>query len=297
MATRILNFGSLNIDHVYLVDHFVRPGETLGSKSYRVFMGGKGSNQSVALARAGASVAHAGKIGTDGKWIKDRLRSFGVDTSFLDVSSRPSGHAIIQINRHGENAIILSAGANHAITAQDAWQVLHHFRRGDYLLLQNEISAMPTIMRLAAKKGLKIVFNPSPMQPKVFTYPLRLVDIFIINEIEGWQLTGRKQPAQIAAAMRRRFPRAAMALTLGARGVLYADRDGVFRIPALKVKVVDTTAAGDTFTGYFLAELIRGAPVKVAIELANKAAAICVTRAGAADSIPKRQEVIKKLKI
>lgn len=292
MPTRILNFGSLNIDRVYAVDHFVRPGETLSSSAYHVFMGGKGSNQSLALAYAGARVAHAGKLGRDGVWLKDRLQRAGVDTTHLTITDQPSGHAVIQVNRHGENAIILFGGANRAITRKDAARVLKHFNRSDILLLQNEISAIPDIMRTAAKKGMKIVFNPAPMHRSVLSYPLRLVDIFIVNEIEGAQLTGRKQPEQIAAAMRRRFPRAAIVLTLGARGVLYADRTTTFKVPAAKVRVVDTTAAGDTFIGYFLAELTRGVDARSALKTANRAAAICVTRPGAADSIPKRSEVI-----
>lgn len=291
MQTRILNFGSLNIDHVYAVDHFVRPGETLSGKTYRVFMGGKGSNQSIALANAGAHVAHAGKLGRDGAWLKKRLRQAGVDTTHLKITDQPSGHAIIQVNRHGENAIILFGGANRAITPKDAARVLHHFSRGDYLLLQNEISSISEIMRTAAKRRMKIVFNPAPMQHSVLSYPLYLVDIFIINAIEGEQLTGYKQPRQILKAIRRRFPRATVVLTLGAQGVLYADCSTTFKIPVVKVRVVDTTAAGDTFIGYFLAELVRSADARSALELASRAAAICVTRPGAADSIPKRSEL------
>jgi ribokinase len=287
----ILNFGSLNIDHVYSVDHLVRPGETLGSTRYRVFMGGKGSNQSIALAYAGAQVFHAGKLGRDGVWLKDRLQQSGVNTTLVDITDGPSGHAIIQVNKEGENAIILFGGANRAITPADAVKALSHFIKGDYLLLQNEISATPEILREAARIGLRIFFNPAPMHRDVLDYPLDLVSGFIVNEIEGGELTGETAPARILAAMQRRFPDAMTVLTLGADGVMCTQAGKTVRVPAVPVKAVDTTAAGDTFIGYFLAELLRGSALKAALALACKAAAICVTRPGAADSIPKREEV------
>ena len=289
---KIINFGSLNIDHVYSVDHFVRPGETLNSERYEVFMGGKGSNQSIALAYAGAGVCHAGKLGRDGAWLKERLQQSGVDTTFVELTDGPSGHAIIQVNKDGENAILLFGGSNRTITKVDAVRVLGHFSRGDYLLLQNEISAMPDIMKEAARMGLRLFFNPAPMHRDVLDYPLDLVDGFIVNEIEGGELSGETVPDRVLAAMQRRFPRAMTVLTLGAEGVLCAQNGRTVRVPAVKVKAVDTTAAGDTFIGYFLAELMRGAKTQAALELACRAAAICVTRPGAADSIPRRQDVL-----
>ena len=288
---RILNFGSLNIDHVYAVEHFVRPGETLNSDRYQIFMGGKGSNQSVALALAGAAVSHAGKLGREGVWLRERLQGYGVDTTFIDIVDGASGHAIIQVDREGENAIILSGGANRMIVADDASRVLRHFERGDYVLLQNEISGIPDIMREAARIAMKIVFNPAPMSRDVASYPLDLVSCFIVNEIEGAELSGADRPNSVLAAMRKRFPKATTVLTLGAQGVLYGDADGTVRVSGVPVKAVDTTSAGDTFIGYFVAETMRGSTPRVALELANRAAAICVTRPGAADSIPKRAEV------
>lgn len=290
-SPRVLNFGSVNIDHVYGVDHFVRPGETISGASYRVFMGGKGSNQSIALARAGARVFHAGKIGRDSVWIKQKLRAAGVDTSLLRTADMPGGHAIIQVNPWGENAIIVYGGANRAVTPADARRVLERFGPGDYLLAQNEISSLPYIMRLAAKRGMKIVFNPSPMDSSALACPLHLVDIFIVNEIEARTLCGRGGPWQILKTMRRKFPRSSTVMTLGRRGAAYCGPEGVFSAPAPRVRAVDTTAAGDTFTGYFLAGLAAGAGPREAIGLACRAAALCVTRRGAADSIPSMAEV------
>ena len=288
---RIVNFGSLNIDHVYQVDHFVRPGETLASTGYRVFMGGKGGNQSMALALAGAPVVHAGKLGRDGVWLKERLARTGVDSSHVEIVEGASGHAIIQVNSDGENAILLHGGTNQAITADDGKRVLAAFGTGDTLLLQNEISAIPALMREAVARGLAVAFNPAPMHADVASYPLDCVSLFVVNEVEAAGLTGETSPDRVLAAMRRRFPRAATVLTLGGEGAAYAGDEGTFRAPALRVEAVDTTAAGDTFIGYFLAERLRGSTPPAALAMACRAAAICVTRPGAADSIPRRAEV------
>ena len=290
---RILNFGSLNIDHVYRVPHFVRPKETLASADYHRFAGGKGFNQSIALARAGADVAHAGRIGPDGAWLRDLLAGAGVGVRHLLTGDAPTGHAIISVTPDGQNSIVLYGGANRTVTAADAAETLADFGAGDWLLLQNEISAMPEIMRLAAARGLRIALNPAPMDAAVPSYPLESVACLIVNEIEGAQLAGAVEPQAILDALRRRLPAAEVVLTLGEQGVLAAgpDADAV-RVPAVRVaKVADTTAAGDTFTGYYLAGLLRGAEFRDALATACRAAAICVTRPGAADSIPTRAEV------
>ncbi len=288
----VLNFGSLNIDHVYRVPHFVRPGETLTSLDYRRFAGGKGLNQSIALARAGAQVHHAGKVGPEGTWLRDTLAAEGVNVDFVQVTDDPTGHAIIQVVPEGENAIVIYGGANRTITPADATRVLAHFGPGDWLLLQNEISALAEILAQAGAQGLAIAFNPAPMTPEVLTYPLEHVRLFIVNQTEGAALTGETEPEAILAAMRRRFPQAATVLTLGAQGSLYADSEhGRIHTPAVPVQAVDTTAAGDTFTGYLLAGLMEGLSPAQALALATRAAAICVTRPGAAPSIPYRAEV------
>ena len=292
---RILNFGSLNIDHVYQVPHFVRPGETLASRGYSSFVGGKGCNQSVALARAGAAVAHAGKVGHDGVWLKEFLAKTGVDASLTKISSAWTGHAIIQVSGNGENSIILHGGANHDISPEDAAAALEKFGEGDWLLLQNEISSIPEIMRLAHARGLKIALNPAPISEELRDYPLDLVSTFILNEIEGSELSGEKEEEKIIAKLAALYPKAAIVLTLGSRGVRYKDAKQEFCAASEKVKAIDTTAAGDTFIGYFLADIIAESPVETALKNACKAAAICVTRKGAALSIPERKELAEKL--
>ncbi len=288
---KVLSFGSLNIDHVYQVAHFVRPGETLSCEGYQQFSGGKGFNQSIALAHAGANAYQAGMIGDDGAWLKDRLESSSVDTRFLESVDGPSGHAIIQVNSAGENSIIIHGGANRSITSEYIKSTLNHFDSGDQVLLQNEINGIPEIMGQCAERGLSIAFNPAPMNPEVLDYPLDLVDCFIVNEIEGSELTGETNPDHILSAMKATYPRAAIVLTLGEEGVLFGDKTATISVPAPQVKPVDTTAAGDTFIGYFLADFIHHRDIETTLHTACRAAAICVTRQGAADAIPRRDEV------
>ena len=289
---KVLNFGSLNFDRVYEVEHFVRPGETITSKNYRLLCGGKGLNQSVALAHAGAKVFHAGKIGRDGQLLVARLKTAGVDTSHIGVAeSAPTGHAVIQVDKHGQNSIIIHGGANREIRTEDAKRVLAHFAAGDCLLLQNEINSISEIIDQAKKQGLTIFLNPAPMDRRVLDYPLDKVDYFIINNLEGRELTGEAESEAILKTMRKRFSRAVTILTLGEQGAIYADRQTRISVPAEKVAPVDTTAAGDTFIGYFIAQKAKGHTVEHCLRTASRAAAICVTRRGAADSIPLEEEV------
>jgi ribokinase len=289
---KILNFGSLNIDHVYSVEHFVRPGETISSGSYKQYCGGKGLNQSIALARAGAEVYHAGRVGSDGSILLDTLEEAGVDTRFVIRDNIVSGHAIIQVNADGDNCIILYGGANQNIASEDIGKVLGHFSEGDYVLLQNEINNIHLIMDKAKKRGLKIVFNPAPMNSAVLDYPLELVDIFIVNEVEGCDLTGKTEPEEIINAMLQSYPQASVVLTLGAKGAIYADNQSRYAVPAdTSIKVVDTTAAGDTYIGYFLSSMAKGISIENAMKLCSKACGICVSRSGASNSIPLAEEV------
>jgi ribokinase len=289
---KVLNFGSLNIDYVYRVPHLVQHGETLASHSLKIVAGGKGANQSVALARAGVKVFHAGKVGKEGSWLITKLAEAGVNTKWLKEGKESNGHAIIQVDDQGENAIILFAGANFQITEEEIDQVLEHFEKGDFLLLQNEINLIPSIIEKAHNKGLKICCNPAPMAPEVKNYPLHWIDILFVNEIEGAALVGGGSSEEILKKLSHRYPRAEIILTLGADGVLYQFQKTHYHVPIYPVRVVDTTAAGDTFTGYFLAYYLEGKSTQQALEFASKAAAICVSRSGAQDSIPTRAEVL-----
>jgi ribokinase len=287
----VLNFGSINVDHVYTVDHFVRPGETISCQEYQRFAGGKGLNQSIALAQAGACVFHAGKIGVSDKWLKKLMEDKGVDTRFVELIDSPSGHAMIQVNATGENSIVIVGGANQLILEADIERILADFGPDDYLLVQNEVNAVPNIIQSAKTKGMTIVFNPAPMNSQVLNYPLELVDILVVNETEARSLTGEIEPAAIYETLNHRYPHTAIVLTMGHKGATYFSSQLLFHQPAENVHVVDSTGAGDTFIGFFLAELINNKDPKAALAVATLAAAICVMRHGAADSIPSRREL------
>lgn len=289
---KILNFGSLNIDHVYQVEHIVRPGETLPSTSYQVFAGGKGANQSAALGRAGAQVFHAGRVGPEGQWLVDKLAGLGVDMRFTLGDEAPTGHALIQVDREGNNAIVLFAGCNTRIGEAQIDQTLAEFGRGDILLLQNEINNLPHLMHQAKLRGMMICFNPAPFTGQVTGYPLELVDILVVNEGEGSDLSGVQKSDLILKTLATRYPQTQILLTLGEQGAWYRSSSEIFAVPAERVLAVDTTAAGDTFIGYFLAGLAAGVSARQAMERATRAAALCVTRAGAMDSIPAASELV-----
>ena len=289
---KIVNFGSLNIDHVYDVNHFVRPGETLASEDYVQFAGGKGLNQSIALARAGATVLHAGKIGPEGEWLKEKLTSAGVDTSLVMKGLEPTGHAIIQVTPEGQNAIIVEGGANQCIRDEEIDKVLRALSNRDVLLLQNEINSIGKIIPLAKEKGARVVFNPAPITKAVKSFPLELVDILIVNEIEGAALATQESAQTILNRLVEKYPNTVIALTLSEKGVLFADKEQIIEVPAPKVDVLDTTAAGDTFVGFFISSLSSGAPIKDALTLACQAASLSVTRKGAAESIPTLSELV-----
>ncbi len=289
---KVLCFGSLNIDYTYKVDHFVKKGETLSSESLKVFSGGKGLNQSIALAKAGADIWHAGAIGSDGIFLVKELEKAGVNTEYITVLENVrTGNAIIQNDKEGDNCIILYGGANQAITKEQVNSVLEHFHSGDFLVLQNEINELPYIMGQAHKKEMKIVLNPSPMNDRIFELPLAYVNYFVLNEIEAGQLLNMEikegfDGKELSKKLLERFPEAAIVLTLGSDGSVYLDKQNRVCQSAFRVKTVDTTAAGDTFTGFFIGGILKKFSVGDAMEMASKAAAIAVSRAGAAPSIP-----------
>ncbi len=291
MVTKIINYGSLNIDYVYTVSHFVRPGETLSSASLETFSGGKGANQTTALARAGALVSHAGKIGAEGLWLKELLDKENVDTSYIHKSSKSNGHACIQVDEKGQNAIILFAGANKEITKDEINATLKHFKKGDYLLLQNEINNVDYLIEQGHKKGLIVCLNPAPMGKEILSYPLELVDVLIVNETEAKALAMKKDYESALEELEKLYPNTELILTIGQQGVIYSFKGKQVKVPAIKVEVVDTIGAGDTFIGYYLAAKVEGLSVEDCLQLATQASSLCVSRRGAQNSIPSRSEI------
>ena len=292
---RILNYGSLNIDHVYHVDHLVQAGETISARDCAVGCGGKGLNQSVALAMAGAEVYHAGLVGRDGGFLRRHLEDSGVDCRFLGSTDQPNGCAIIQVDPAGENAIVLFPGSNRALTEAEIDRTLCKFGRGDLLLVQNETNLVEHMIRRAASLGMYVALNAAPMDETARALPLELVRWLIVNETECAALTGRTDPEAMAEAVCSAHPELELILTLGADGSYYRKGDFSLYIPARRVEVADTTGAGDTFTGYLLAAFADGADPGYAMTFATAAAALCVTRSGASDSIPSLEEVLRAM--
>lgn len=288
---KLLNFGSINIDNCYRVKEFVRAGETISAEAVERHAGGKGFNQSVALARAGAEVYHAGCIGQDGLFLREMLAREGVKTELIRVAELPTGNAIIQVNSRGNNCILLYSGANGCVTEEYADRVLESFGPGDVLLLQNEISCLPYIIQTAVRKGMRIAWNPSPMNDGIRLPMLQAASWLFVNQVEAAEITGIEDREAGMEALIKLLPQTAILMTLGEDGAVYKDGSGLFRHGIYPVDTVDTTGAGDTFTGFFLASLLRGESAGRALETASKAAALSVTRPGAAESIPTREEL------
>lgn len=288
---KVLNFGSLNLDYVYQVPHFVQPGETLSASSLTINCGGKGLNQSIALARAGLAVYHAGKIGADGEMLRSILSENNVNTDYLLTSLQRTGNAIIQVDSSGQNSIVLFAGANHDIDDEMCRSILENFSSDDCLLLQNEINNLPLIIEEAYRKGMRIILNPSPANEIIFSLPLEKISIFLLNEIEGEMLSGKQNPDEIISVLASRYPNSCIVLTLGKEGSVCYSNGKTYYHPSFPVNAVDTTAAGDTFTGYFLASYLSSTNIHECLRKASLAASIAVSRPGAAASIPYPHEL------
>lgn len=288
---KILVFGSLNIDHDYHLEHIVAPKETLTVDSYEVVAGGKGLNASIALAKTKQQVYLAGVLGKNSELLVDSLNKYKVDTTFLDKQDVAAGHAIIQIDQNGENSIFVYPGSNACVRKGHVDEVLKHFSKGDFIIMQNEINNQDYIMTKAHEKGMIIFLNPSPCNKKLDTQPLEYVDYFFINEVEGFQLTNKTDSSEILQKMLDKFPNSHVILTLGSNGAYYSDNQQTLHCPAKKVSAIDTVGAGDTFMGYFIYGLTQNFNPQQCLEIATKASSITVQRKGAASSIPTIEEV------
>ncbi len=296
----VLVFGSINIDRTFKLPHTLLIGETLLSSSLSMQAGGKGANQAVALAKAGTETYIAGTIGSDGIWIRDQLREYGVNTSLLNIKDGCyTGTAIILLDNEGRNSIVLYGGGNRENDRKYISDVLSHFQEGDWVVLQNEINNLNLIIAKAKEKGLKICLNPSPFEEELLSLPFSDIDLIVLNEVEMQQLTGEKIEDNIDAykdrlnTLCKRYPASMVLLTLGEKGSLLKkpSSDLILYEPIVKTAVKDTTAAGDTFLGYFLSSVICGRTDKEAMKNATNASSIAVSRPGAMDSIPFKEEL------
>ncbi len=294
---RLVNLGSLCVDNVYAVPNIAAAGETVASLSHAVHPGGKGLNQSLAAAKAGAAVAHFGCIGADGRWLKDVLANAGVDVRGVREVAGTSGHAVIQVNPRGENAITIAGGANRRLTEQDFNAACVGLGDADWLLLQNEINDLERVLARAEEAPARVAFNVAPVDGREQAYDLAAVDLLIVNAVEAAALAGGRvaEPEAALRALAARYPDCDVALTLGRDGLLFARGAERSRLAAFPVQAVDETAAGDAFVGFLMAALIDGQDMQEALRRGAAAGALAVTQAGAATSIPEPAAVSKLL--
>lgn len=288
---KVVNFGSLNLDHLYHVPHAVAVGETLSARSYRISVGGKGLNQSIAAARAGISVFHAGLVGREGGMLVDCLRESGVDVSLVQATDAPQGHAVIQVNDDGNNCIIVFGGSNRQVSEAYIDQVLEGMGKGDCVIAQNEVSNVGHILMKAHELGCTVVFNASPIDDEILRLDYGAVDWLVVNELEGAAIAGCRKIEDIIPALAQKYPRLHIILTLGESGSLCYSEGQVWKQPAFPAQVVDTTGAGDTFLGYCTAGLLRGDSIPAMLRTAAAASSLAVSSLGAAASIPDRKQV------
>lgn len=283
----VYNLGSINADLFYRVPHLLTPGETLASTEHSRGLGGKGANMSVAIARGAARAVHIGAVGADGRWAVERLMEYGVDTRNIVELDVPTGHAIIMVDDHGENAILIHPGANRALTETHIATALESATDADTFLFQNETSAQVEGAKLASARGMRIVHAAAPFDAKAVEAVLPMLDILVMNAVEAQQLTDAVGMDVTDLTVRD------VIVTLGGDGCRWINTDdGTDRtFPAIPVTPVDTTGAGDTFTGFLVAGLDRGLPMEQAISLGQQAGAIMVTRRGTADVIPDLKDI------
>ena len=287
---KVLNFGALNLDYVYQVEHFVLPGETISAKNQRMSCGGKGLNQSIALSRAGAEVFHAGCIGQGGDLLKNILKENGVDMTYLKMVDEIQGNAMIQVDCAGENCILLFGGSNQCITEEQIVDTIAQFEEGDFLIIQNEINKVSDIINAAYEQGMKIFLNPSPFDEKIKDVDMNKITWILINEVEAEQFSGSAELEETWKILHEKYPDLSVLITLGDEGSVCYTNKGCYKQESYPVKVVDTTAAGDTYTGYFIECLMEKKTIKESMKYAA-ASALSVTKEGAAPSIPARVEV------
>ena len=281
----IWNLGSINIDSFYQLPHLPGPGETLTAQGYSQGLGGKGANMSVACARAGARVAHIGAVGADGRWTVERLLEYGVDTPHIAQVDTPTGLANIWVDAAGENSIVLFVGANHCLTEQMLGAALTEATPGDTLLMQNETNGQAYAKTTARMLGLRVVYAAAPFDAKAVMEIADGIDLLVLNEVEAGQLRDATGSDLVDLGIRD------VIVTLGEKGCAWITAGETRTFAAYPADPVDTTGAGDTFTGYLAAALDRGLSMEEAIDLGLRAASLMVRRQGTADVIPDLKEI------
>ncbi len=296
MKKKIIVIGSANIDMITKVPHIPAPGETVLGTDFFTIQGGKGANQAVAASRAGGEVVFLACVGAD-SFGEEALEAYAkekIDISYIKKTTEAStGVALINVAASGENSIAVAPGANSQLMPEDIMKHEDLLADAAIILVQLEVplETIETAAGIAAKYQIPFILNPAPAQ-KLETTLLEKVTILTPNEQEAQLLAGIKAPpAELATRLVSMGVKSAI-ITLGKEGAIYtSNNQEINHLPGIKVKAVDTTAAGDTFNGYLSAELAAGKSLAQAIELANKAAALSVTRLGAQPSVPFRAEL------
>lgn len=291
--------GSCNTDMVINMERLPLPGETLLGGKFFMNPGGKGANQAVAAARLGGKVLFIAKVGNDPFGVRavDQYKAEGINTKHVLVDKEhPSGVALILVDAHGENSIAVASGANAHLMPQDIDNARGAIEDGDILLMQLEtpLETVEHAALLAKQLGKKVILNPAPAHPLPESL-LRNLYMLIANETEaeyisGIQITDMNSVARAADIICGKGVENVV-ITLGSKGAFVKERGAYHQVQGLKVKAVDATAAGDTFCGALCVALAEGRSITEAVEFANRAAAITVTRMGAQSSLPYRREV------
>ena len=281
----ILNFGSINIDNVYQVSRFPEAGETISSKSYEKILGGKGINQSIAIQRAGGDVKHIGFIGDD-EWIVNQILSMDMKVDFISKCYGPTGHAIIFVDESGENEIIIHPGANSQFSKSQCFEILENFTSKDtWVVLQNEINLSVEIATKAKELGFKVCYSAAPFDSDHARKMLPHIDLLAMNETELKEL--QKSLGENVFNLDIDM----ILVTLGSQGAELHLGNSIIKQSSFVNKAVDTTGAGDTFLGSFLACHNNGYVTEKSLEYAAAASSIQITRVGAAKAIPTFDEV------
>lgn len=295
---KLLVYGSINIDLNFSLDHIAKKGETISSKELKVSAGGKGANQASGLSKALGErdrVYLAAKTGEEAKWILDKLNSYGVNTDYVYYSKKGSGRAIIQLDKNGDNSIILYGGGNLDIERREIDEVFSHFNEGDWLIINAEINNLDLVFSKAKERNMKIAINPSPITKEILSLPLEAADLIILNEIEGGEITkGGKGEKEILKLLESRFKSSLIVLTLGENGAWASYNNKRYYQEAFKVKAIDTVGAGDTFLGYFISSIVLGYSIKDALRRASFSSSLAIQKRGAMDSIPTKEEFDKE---
>lgn len=282
---KIYNIGSVNTDYVYRLPHLPKPGETLKAQEFGVNLGGKGLNISVAIARAGGDVRHVGAIGDGDSKVLAMLREQGVDCATIAQVDAVTGHAVVYVDDRSENQIVIVGGANHAISEQHIRNSLSDAVPGDWLVLQNETNANEIGLKVAREKGMKVALVAAPFDVQTLPDLILRVDLVSMNKTETQQFE------QAVGQSCQDIKGPDFLLTYGADGAAFISRSDELRVASYPVQAVDTTGAGDTFFGAFMAKYAQSTPLSAALTYASAAAALQVQHPGAAVAIPTEAEV------